>query len=279
MANNTANVSTTRGVQGGYIFRAALTAIGPTTYSWTPGAGWECLGYIPEDGFTESVSSDSNTSLRDINLDLVDEVAGSFTETLEVGLMEIAANPLSTIYGSENVTDSAGLLKVEHNWSKSEEEMQYVLLLLLKNDRKWVKHIPKAKVTDRGDFTGNKTTAAQRTVTLTYLNDANGTGCVDYIQSTETPVPQLTTLTVTGTGITLSPTFAAGTHAYTATTTGNTATVTATSTGNTVSIKCGANTYSSGSAVPLVTGTNVIVVTVTEPTFSTTSDYTITITK
>lgn len=188
MANNKANVSTTRGVQGGYIYRAATTVTDvPAAASWTPtDAGWKCLGYIPEDGFTESVSADSSTSLRDINLDLVDEVAGSFTETLEVGLMEIAANPLATIYGSDNVTDASGLITVEHNWGKSEETMQYVLLLLLKNDRKWVKHIPSAKVTERGDFTGNKTTAAQRTITLTYLNDSDGTGCIDYIESTET---------------------------------------------------------------------------------------------
>lgn len=184
--NNSANVSTTRGVQGGYIFRAATTATGPSSYNWTPSTGWECLGYIPEDGFTESVSSDDSTTLRDINLDIVDEAAGSYTETLEVGLMEIAANPLKAIYGSQNVTDSAGLLKVEHNWGKSDETMQYALLLLLKNDRKWVKHIPQAKVTERGDFTGNKTTAASRTITLTYLNDSTGKGCIDYIESTET---------------------------------------------------------------------------------------------
>lgn len=184
--NNSANVSTTRGVQGGYIFRAATTATGPSSFSWTPGDGWECLGYIPEDGFTESVSSDDSTTLRDINLDIVDEAAGSFTETLEVGLMEIAANPLKAIYGSQNVTDASGLLTVEHNWGKSDETMQYALLLLLKNDRKWVKHIPQAKVTERGDFTGNKTTAASRTITLTYLNDSTGKGCIDYIQSTET---------------------------------------------------------------------------------------------
>ena len=186
MPNNKANVSTTRGVQGGYFFRAATTVTGPTTTSWTPGADWSCLGYIPEDGFTESVSADNTTSLRDINLDLVDEVTGSYTETIQVGLMEIAKSPLGVIFGSSNVTDSAGLLKVEHKWGASDETMSYVLLLLLKDSRKWIKYIPAGKVTERGDFTGNKTTAASRTVTITYLNDANGMGCVDLIDSTET---------------------------------------------------------------------------------------------
>ena len=71
-ANNKANVSTTRGVVGGYIFSAALTATGAPTAStfksWAPSTGWENLGYIPEDGFTEGVSKDGGDALRDINL-------------------------------------------------------------------------------------------------------------------------------------------------------------------------------------------------------------------
>lgn len=185
--NNKANVSTTRGVQGGYIFRAPVGTTGaPTGVEWTPGNGWDCLGYIAEDGFTEGVSQDNSTQLRDINRDLLDEVSGNFTETLQLALMETAKAPLGAYYGTENVTDASGVLKVEHNWGNSDETMQYVLLLLLKNDRKWTKYIPQGKVTDRGDFTGNKTTAAQREITITYTTDSNGVGCTDWFDSTET---------------------------------------------------------------------------------------------
>lgn len=185
--NNKANVSTTRGVQGGYIFRAPVgTAGAPTGVEWTPGDGWDCLGYIAEDGFIEGVSQDSSTELRDINRDLLDDVSGNFTETLQLALMEVAKAPLSVYYGSENVADASGVLSVVHNWGKSDETMQYVLLLLLKNDRKWTKHIPQGKVTDREDFTGNKTTAAQHGVTITYTTNDNGDGCFDWFESTET---------------------------------------------------------------------------------------------
>ena len=143
-------------------------------------------GFIPEDGFTERVSQESSTALRDINKDLLDEVSGSFTETLTVGLMEVKKDALATYYGAANVTDASGKLTVDHNWGKSEETFQYAMLLLLKNNRKWVKHIPQGKVTDRGDFTGNKTTAAQREVTITYTVDSAGSGCKDYYDSTET---------------------------------------------------------------------------------------------
>lgn len=281
MPNNKANVSTIRGVQGGYMFRAPLSVTDvPTGYNWTPGSGWTCTGYLSEDGFTESASQDSSTELRDMNKDLVDETPGSFTETIQVTFMEIAKAPLETIYGSQNVTDAGGTLTVDHNWAKTDEAFQYAFLLLLKNGRKWVKHIPNAKATDRGDLTGNKGTAGQRQVTLKYLTDDDGSGCKDYIESTETPTPALTSLTISATGATLSPTFSASTYSYSCSTTGTSITVTAAAgSGKTVSVISGENSYSSGSAVPLVTGANKVIVRVTDNTYSNYKDYVIAVTK
>lgn len=189
-ANNSANVSTTRGVKGGYFFRAPIgTTDLPTAQNfttWVPSDAWENLGYIPEDGFTEAVEFGDTTELRDINQDSVDTSVGAATETLAIGLMEVNARALSTQYGSANVTDENGVITVEHDWGEATGYM-YALLLLLKNGRKWVKLVRNAKVTGLGEFTGNATTAAQRQITLTYSKDASGNaGCVDYIESTDT---------------------------------------------------------------------------------------------
>ena len=100
----------------------------------------------------------------------------------------------------------------------------------------------------------------------------------DFIESTETPAPQLSALSL-GT-LTLSPTFSATTRAYTASATAaSSETVTATAaSGNTVSIKDGnGNTYESGDSVPLVTGTNVITVAVTHTETGAVGTYTVTI--
>lgn len=189
MPNNKANVSTTRGVVGGYFFSAAIgTTDVPTAQNyatWVPGTDWEVQGYVPEDGFTESVSNDGSDELRDINLEVVDTTEGSFTETLQIGFMEMAKNPLATQYGHANVTDANGTITVQHNWSQAGESRMYALLLVLKNGRRWVKYIPSGKVTEVGEFTGNATTVAGRNVTITYTTDANGSGCIDYIDSTE----------------------------------------------------------------------------------------------
>ena len=282
-ANNKANVSTTRGVKGGYFLSAPTGTVDVPTKanftSWTPSSAWENQGYVVEDGITESVSSDGGSELRDINLDTVDTVDGTHTETVQVGFMEVAKNALATQYGHANVTDENGVLEVAHNWSRSEETRMYVFLLLLKNGRKWVKYIPSGKVTELADLTLNATTVAQRSATITYLTDENGNGCFDWIESTETPAPTLTALS--GTSITLSPTFNASTRTYTATASGSSTTLTATAAaGNTVAIKDGnGNSYSSGNSVPLVSGANVLTITVTNTNSGAKGIYTLTINK
>ncbi len=282
-ANNKANVSTTRGVKGGYFFSAPVgTTDVPTAANyktWTPGSSWENQGYIPEDGFTESVSSDGGGDLRDINLDTVDTMDGGHTETVQVAFMEMGYAALATQYGHLNVTDANGTIEVKHNWGNAGETRMYAFLLLLKNGRKWVKFIEEGKVTELGDFTGNKTTAAQRQATITYLVDEDGNGCTDWIESNETPGPQLSALS--GTNITLSPSFAATTHAYTATSSSASTTLTATAAaGNTVSIKDGnGNTYSSGGSIPLVTGRNALTIVVTNTASQAQGVYTLVITK
>ena len=189
--NNTANVSTTRGVVGGYFFSAPTSTTDVPTAStfttWVPTDAWLNQGYIPEDGFTEGVEFGDTTELRDINLDVVDTDTGGATETLQIGLMEVNARALATIYGDSNVTDASGTITIEHDWSNAGEAHMFALLLLLKNGRKWVKLIRNGKVTAVSDLTGNKTTAAQRQVTITYSKDANGNaGCVDFIESNDT---------------------------------------------------------------------------------------------
>jgi len=195
-ANNKQNVSTVRGNKGGYLFSAPVGTAGAPTKtaykasSWltngNPPTGWECLGYIPEDGFTESPDMDSGDAIRDINLEELDQTEGPVTESLTVGFMEIKKHTLGTVYGHDNVTDAGGVLEVQHNWGSASEHYQYVFLLLLKDDRAWTKYIPDGKVTSISEVTHNKTTACTHEVTITYSNDEDGTGCYDWYDSTET---------------------------------------------------------------------------------------------
>ena len=144
-ANNSANLSTVRAVKGGYCFSAPLVTAGAPTKatrlasSWLtngePPAGWECLGYIVEDGFNENPNRDAGDPIRDINLDKLDETDSSADEELTVGFREIKKHVLGTAYGHANVTDEDGVIEVKHDWANADEHYQYVFFLLLKNNR------------------------------------------------------------------------------------------------------------------------------------------------
>lgn len=267
VANNKANVSTTRGVKGGYFYSAPIGAAGaPTkaTYKfWAKSIpdGWENQGYIPEDGFTENADMESGDPIRDINLDTVDQADGSTTESVTVAFMEMAKNALATQYGHDNVTDEDGTLEVRHDWGNAGEHRQYVFLLLLKNGRIWVKYIPDGKVTSLGDLTANKTTVAQREATITYNSDADGVGCYDWIESNETEAPKLTALSLTN--ATLSPAFDSETREYTAVATTDIE-VAATPDGvATVGVLYKGVSYATGDTIALDTGESTVLVTVT----------------
>ena len=78
-ANSTDNVSSTKGVRGGYIFVAPAGTALPTDYSTALPSAFKCLGFISEDGYVETVDSDSE-DLTDMNGDLMDSPQTSRVE-------------------------------------------------------------------------------------------------------------------------------------------------------------------------------------------------------
>lgn len=155
-ANNSKNVSAGKGVKGGYIFSAPVGTTLPDKVIKNKSEldpAFKCLGFVSEDGYVESVSEDSNDTV-DMN-------------------------------GDGNVTDEGGLITVKHN-SDSHPTFAYVLLLLLKNGRKWTKVVPRGQSSELDDLTISSSELCQRALTMKYLTDEDGNTCYDYIESTET---------------------------------------------------------------------------------------------
>lgn len=183
-ANSTDNVSSTKGVRGGYIFVAPVGTTLPTDYSTALPTAYKCLGFISEDGYVETVDSDSE-DLVDMNGDLMDSPQTSRVESAQLTLAEIKAMTLKLMYGDENVTDKAGVITVKHN-GNSNGTWVVVLDLLLKNNRKWRKVVPLFQCSELDDLTLAVGELAARALTAKYLTDETGNTCYDYIQSTET---------------------------------------------------------------------------------------------
>lgn len=185
--NNQENVSAGKGISGGYIFSAPVGTtlpVKPVSKASELDPAFSCLGFVSDDGYVEGVSEDSN-DLTDMNGDLMDSTNSKRVETGQVTLAEIKADTLRRQYGDGNVTDEGGVIAVRHN-ADSHPTFAYVLLLQLKNGRKWTKVIPMAQSSELDDLTVSSSELCQRALTLKYLTDESGNTCYDYIESTET---------------------------------------------------------------------------------------------
>ena len=95
--NNVANVSSAKGVKGGYIFTAPVGTALPTDYTTALPEAWKCLGYISEDGYVEALDTDSE-DIKDMNGDLMASPQTSRVESAQLTLAEIKAATLKVMY-------------------------------------------------------------------------------------------------------------------------------------------------------------------------------------
>lgn len=182
--NSTDNVSAIKGVKGGYIFSAPIGTMLPTDYTTELDPAFKVLGFISEDGFAESREKETE-NVVDMNGDLMYTSITSVVESAQFTLAEIKAETLKVQYGENNVTDENGLISVQHN-SNDATERSYVLELLLKDDRRFRRVIPRGQSTALDTLTMAAGELGARALTMNYLTDSAGNTCYGYIQSTET---------------------------------------------------------------------------------------------
>lgn len=179
-SNTVANVSTTKGVSGGYFFSAPSTATAPTDITTALPSDFVNLGYISEDGITESIETDSE-SMVDMNGDTVYTSSSSRTETITLTLIEVKEAALKEIYGQSMVTTSSSLITVKHGAHDNPARI-YVLELVLRDGRRWRQVVPAGQVTEVGEMTLASGEMAGREITITCNVDATGVSVYDYIE-------------------------------------------------------------------------------------------------
>ncbi len=179
-ANTVANVSTTKGVAGGYFYSAPSTATVPTDITTALPADFVNLGFISEDGVTESIETDSE-SMVDMIGDTVYTASSSRTETITATLIEVKEAALKEIYGHDMVTATTDLITVRHG-SHTASERIYVLELVLRDGRRWRQVVPAGQVTEVGEMSLASGELAGREITITCNVDANGVSVYDYIE-------------------------------------------------------------------------------------------------
>ncbi len=171
------------GNAGGYAWVAPCGTTLPTDGKAAIPSGFESLGYVSEDGLTNSTETDSE-DYKDWGGDVIQSALTSYSETYQATFLESRESVLKAIYGDANVTsDGAGSITVIHN-SSFAEERSYVFESLITTTLIKRTVIPRGVINERDDVSENTEDLLAYTPTIKALPDASGnTSYVYYYDS------------------------------------------------------------------------------------------------
>lgn len=181
MAQTASYVSAAKPRAAGAIYRAPKTATIPTSADESLSADYVCLGYVSEDGITNSNSRESD-SFKAWGGDTVLTNQTSYTDTFNFKLLEVLnADVLGTVFGESNVTgsDLSTGISVKAN---SNELTQYIWIfdMIMNDDTLNRIVVPDGKISEVGDTTYAGSDLVAYDVTVTAFPDSLGNTHYEY---------------------------------------------------------------------------------------------------
>lgn len=186
--NNVANVSAGKPKIGGAIYRAllsnALTL--PTDVGDTLPADFKCLGYISDDGMTNS-NSITSESIKAWGGDTVLTTQTDKVDRFKFKMIEVLNEEvLKSVYGDSNVTVTEAVgstpkkIAVSVN-SDEQPECAWVVDMIMRGGKAKRIVIPDGKVTEVGDIVYKDNAAVGYDVTITAMMDEDGNTHYEYM--------------------------------------------------------------------------------------------------
>lgn len=185
MANTVNNVAVGKPAVAGAVWVAPLGSTIPTNATTALASAYKCVGYISEDGATNSFDADT-TEIKAWGGDTVYSGQNGKTVTWQMTMIEITnVDALKTVFGSDNVSgDKANGITVNINNSEPEEKIVVIDTILRDAIKRIV--LPDAKVTEVGDITYTDDEVVGLETTFTAMPDASGNMQYEYIVATPT---------------------------------------------------------------------------------------------
>lgn len=178
-----ANVTAAKPAVGGALYWAPIGTTAPTNASSALTEAFVCLGYISEDGLSNSVSRSSSEE-RAWGGDVVNVFESEFSDTFSTKLIEtLNLDVLKAVFGSANVTGTlAAGITVKANAAEHDDAV-FVVDMILKNNVLKRIVIPIGRVTEVGEISYEDDASTGYDITITCQADSSGNSHYEYIKA------------------------------------------------------------------------------------------------
>lgn len=179
--NSAENVSVGKPKTSGAIFIAPKGTTLPTDATTALADAFQNVGYISEDGVTNSIETDSE-EIKAWGGDIVLNPQTSRSEKFTYTMIEQNATALKHVFGEDNVTvdNSSGAITVKHNGNERSENV-IVIETILSGGKVKRQVIPRGKVIEIGEITYKDDEPIGYETTVQALLDTNGNTAYEYI--------------------------------------------------------------------------------------------------